>query len=255
MTRLYFRSRKGLQQLVAFLEAVFEGIWLGVLDRKALQRIDEHCYDGWSKYHDEAYNRQGLFAWEEEAVKTYFADCRRLLVAAAGGGREVLSLGKAGYDVDAFECHADLAEIANRLLREEGLSCEVEVVPRDECIGGTRSYDGLIAGWGAYMLIQGRDRRVAFLCSLHRRVPPRAPLLLSFYHRQPGPRRFKVIASVGNLLRWILRRRRLELGDALAPNYVHYFTKEEIAFELRQAGFALVFYNAEEYGHAVALRE
>ncbi|MCP4660439.1 MAG: SAM-dependent methyltransferase [bacterium] len=253
MTRFYFQSRRRLRQIFAFFEAIFDGIWLGLLDRESLHRIDEHCYDSWSEYHSEEHNRRGWFAWEEEAVTTYFGDCRRLLVAGAGGGREVLALCKAGYEVDAFECHPALAALANRWLREAGFSCEVDVVARDQTAPRSRSYDGLIVGWGTYMLIQGRDKRVAFLRSLRDRVPARAPVLLSFHHRDPAPRRFKVIAAVGNLFRWILRRRRLDLGDALAPNYVHYFAKEEIASELRQAGFEMVFHGTEDYGRAVAL--
>ena len=42
--------------------------------------------------------------------------CKRLLVAGAGGGREVLALYKSGYEVDGFECHPELVALANTML-------------------------------------------------------------------------------------------------------------------------------------------
>ena len=61
------------------------------------------------------------------------------------------------------------------------------------------------------------------------------------------------MAAVGNLLRWMLRRPPLEVGDCLAPNYVHCFTEDQLRSELCQAGFELAFYGTKSYGHAVAI--
>jgi hypothetical protein len=47
----------------------------------------------------------------------------------------------------------------------------------------------------------------------------------------------------------------VEIGDDLAPNYVHYFTRSEIASELSEAGFALQCYSPEPYGHAVGVAQ
>jgi hypothetical protein len=80
-----------------------------------------------------------------------------------------------------------------------------------------------------------------------------APILVSFYDRAGGERRFQLTAAIGNALRWALRRERLDVGDDLAPNYVHYFTREQIAGELHEAGFDPVFYGNREYGHAVGI--
>jgi hypothetical protein len=79
-----------------------------------------------------------------------------------------------------------------------------------------------------------------------------SPLLVSFCCRSSGERRVKVIASVGNLIRWLLRRELIELGDQLDPHFFHFFTREEIVAELEAAGFQLEEYSEAGYGHAVA---
>jgi hypothetical protein len=67
--RLYLWARKKLTQLLALLQALFDGIWLGVFDRASLHSLDQHCYDRWRDYHSEGYNRAGLTGWEERAIK------------------------------------------------------------------------------------------------------------------------------------------------------------------------------------------
>jgi hypothetical protein len=251
--RLYLWARKTLAQLVTLLESLFAGFWLGVFDRPSLHSLDEHYYDRQREYHSEAYNRRGLTDWEDRAIRVHFGGRKRILMIGAGGGREVLALSQAGFELDGYECHPTLVSRANRLLAAEGVAARVELLPRDEAPAAGRSYDGLIVGWGTYMLIQGRAKRVAFLAALRQHVSPRAPLLLSFFARDPASKRFRLIAAVGSALHWILGRPRIEVGDSLFPNYVHFFTEEEIASELRQAGFELVLYQTEEYGHAVGL--
>jgi hypothetical protein len=55
------------------------------------------------------------------------------------------------------------------------------------------------------------------------------------------------------VLRRLRQREKIELGDALEPEYVHYFTQNEIAGELREGGFALQYYGEDPYGHAVGM--
>lgn len=251
--RFYFSACRKLDQLFVLIRACWIGVWLGLLDRETLHLLDKCCYDLWSEYHTEAHNRKGLTAWEVGAITNYFSACRRLLVAGIGGGRELLALCQLGYEPDGFECHPELAAVARRLLQSDGFTAEVTVAARDTCPESEKQYDGLIVGWGAYMLIQAREKRIAFLKAMRATVPAKAPLLLSFFHRSPQARRFKIITFVGNILRRIRRKSLLEVGDSLAPNYVHLFTRDELKVELQQAGFDLVFYDSAEYGHAVAL--
>lgn len=253
--RLYFFSWKVLRKIISFANACFIGFWLGVLKRDTLHSVDLFYYNKIQKYHTEAYNRQGFWKWERSVINTYFRDRSCILVGAAGGGREVLALRQLGYEVDGFECNPRLVNFANTLLQEEGTEPNIHVVPRDECLKGTKIYDGIIVGWGAYMLIQERKQRIAFLKQLRAQAQEQAPILLSFYTRSGKARRFKVIAVIANIFRFFLRRIAVQPGDALAPNYVHYFTEEEITDELREGGFTLAYYSTADYGHAVGFAD
>lgn len=250
----YFRSCKRLESLNVLSKACLNGVWLGVLKREDLHSIDKLYYDDRAnrKYCNEHYNRRGLRTWERSMVDRYFSECKSLLVAAVGGGREILALRQSGYDADGFECHHQLAESANELLRKEGLVPNVKLAPRDTCPDWGRMYDGLIVGWGTYTYIQGRRQRVEFLRQLRAQARENAPILLSFYTRSHDELYLKVILAIGNSIRWVMRRDLLALGDDLIPHYVHRFTEKELAAELDEAEYELRFYSAEEYGHAVA---
>ena len=250
--RAYLASRRGLQHLFSAADALLAGFWLGLLDRETLHQVDEQYYSQSTLYVDDSYNRRGLFAWERAAIETHFQDCRRLLLIGAGGGREALALARLGYQVDGVECHPGLAAYANRLLAAEGLAAHIHPTPRDAVPAHGGPYDGVIVGWGAYMLIQGRRRRIAFLRALRAQALPSAPLLLSFFARQGTERRYRLVAAMANFLRRLRRRDLAQVGDALEPNYVHYFTEPELTAELAEAGFDLCYYATRSYGHAVA---
>jgi len=80
-----------------------------------------------------------------------------------------------------------------------------------------------------------------------------ASILLSFVHRPETQSRIRVTTSIGNLIRKLLRRDRVEPGDYLAPNYVHYFSKEQIEAELLEVGFQFRFYSTDPHGHAIGV--
>lgn len=255
-SRLYLAAWDSYEKLEGVLHALFTGFWLGVLDRESLHRIDEAYYNQESRYQDEQYNRMGLFAWEMEVVRGYFSGCRTLMLVGAGGGREVLALAQMGFAVDGYECHPRLIATANRLLKEAAVPARVERLVRDACPSGAKIYDGIIVGWGAYMLIRGRGRRVAFLKQLRTRMESEAPLLISFFYREGTPHRLHLTAAIGNALQSLRGRRSeasIEPGDDLAPNFVHHFTQEQIASELAEAGFRLALYSTRGYGHAVGM--
>jgi 2-polyprenyl-3-methyl-5-hydroxy-6-metoxy-1,4-benzoquinol methylase len=260
VVRLYYTTYRLLPSthklLIAFyliLKACFSGIWLGLLRRETLLEIDSAYYSSTKKYRDGRYNKSGLWSWEKAMIALYFQNAKRLLLVGAGGGREVLALIRLGYEVHGVECNPELVRVANTLLEEQGLPPSVQFAPPDTCPAARIAYDGLIVGWGAYMLIQGRAQRVALLRSIRAQVHPGAPLLLSFFFRSPGAKRFFVTTAIGNALRRLLRREQLELGDALEPEYVHYSTRQEIASELHESGFTLEHYSEDQYGHAIGI--
>ena len=240
------------RQLLALIQAVADGFRLGLLKPETIFRLGQRAYETQTGYQSEALNRAGLHDWELRAVQTHFSHCRRWLIAAAGGGREVLALHQRGCEADGFECHSDFVDVANRLLAAEGFPASVRLAPPDECVSSGDKYDALVIGMGAYVHIQTRAKRISFLRQMRARAPAGTPLLLSFYLRPLDARRFAVTARVGNLFRRVLSRPLLETGDSFTKYFVHFFTPEEIEDELASAGFELAAFDLEEFPHAVA---
>jgi hypothetical protein len=267
LVRPYFFQRAIRKQLpravrhwpvYALLEAGVDGLCLGLMQRDFLRQISEVHYEDARKYRTKEYdyqnvdyNRRGLWGWEQQAIARQFGSCRRLMVVGAGGGREVLALRRLGYEVDGFECDPGLAARANELLAAEGLVGTMRPCAPDECPHAEGPYDGIVIGWGTYLHIPGKGRRIDFLRGLRRLMSNDSPLLVSFLCRSRHQRRMRVIAGVANRIRWLLHREFVELGDILDPHFFHFFTREEIVAELEAAGFQLVEYSEAGYGHAV----
>jgi hypothetical protein len=258
LARTYDAWNRGYRAAVQVVDAVHSGFWLGLLDRPDLHAVDERRFNDLWVYGSDAHNLRGLFDWEERALTGHFPPGGTLLVPGAGGGREAVALSERGYRVLAFECNRTLVTAGRALLERldrRGVAlCEA---PRDLAPTVDGAVDGVIVGWGAYTLIPGRERRVAFLRGLRDPLAPGAPILLSFFTRRVGERRARVVAATARAVR---RGRRVEAGDDLAPNYVHRFTEPEIAAELRDGGFRPVAYQPQgrgpyDSGFAVALAE
>jgi hypothetical protein len=248
----YDAARRLFEVSLVAARAVFVGTWLGLLDRHALHAADELYYRRVRMYHNDSYNLSGLSAWEADALDRYFQGCRSVLVTSAGGGREVVALERQGLEVFAFECHPELVDIANDLLSREGLKARVAPAPRDQCPTCMPLCDGIILGWGADMLMPERSLRIRFLQQLRAHIPAGGPLLLSFFARTQATRYMRLTATIANGLRMVRGRPRAEIGDDLAPNFVHHFSEDEIAAELRAGGFHVIEFSRAGYPHAVA---
>jgi hypothetical protein len=257
--RLYQASSRARLRVRRLAQALFDGFFLGLMDREALTFVDRSFYgstrelvDGdFHGYADEAHIRSGLRAWEHAAATAHFPAAGRVVVTAAGAGREVLGLRALGFDAVGYEPNEQLVAAGRDLLAREGagdrlLACGRDVFPRAAVGAGA-----VVVGWGSYMLIPGRRRRVEFLRGAREALEPGGPLLLSFFVR-PRSRYFSIVAAVAAPLRRLRRDDRVERGDALAPNFVPYFTRTEIEAELAAAGFDCLEYRTEPYGHAVA---
>jgi hypothetical protein len=255
--RLYKRSYLLFSKFQALFSAIFAGFWLGIIDRKSWQLADGIFYDNDGMYQDESYNRSGLWDWEAEIISKYFQASTQILLAGAGGGREIYALSKQGYQVDGFECNPQFAAYANRFLKQENIDSEVMLSPRDTCPSLNRIYNGAIIGWGAYTNIQGKQHRINFLQQIRSHLAPESPILLSFYPRTKDSNSFKLIFFIAHMIAKLRNFEAIELGDSLYPHliFVHYFNEVEIKSELEQAGFELLFYSDQDYGKAVGINK
>lgn len=264
--RLYLWFDRWLQRWVRLLSMLHEGFWLGCLDSEDLSAITIRNFQQSRMYNGPEHNQSGLFLWEHEAIDRYFRPGSRILVAASGGGREIIALHGLGFRADGFDCTPGLVETSRRLLQELGVPANVMLCPPNdvpeefapEFASEFALHDNLIVGWTAYMHIPGSARRIAFLRKLHASVPPGAPILVSFWVREvasPDEDRTFRLAT------WIrsLRGRRaepLEPGDHVTDRgYHHCFTKEEIDGEFKAGGFRMCHYSQADHPYAVGVAE
>lgn len=234
-----------------------EGFWLGCLDPEDLTAVTVRSFQESPMYNGREHNQSGLFPWEREAIDRFFRPGSRILVAASGGGRELIALHRLGFEADGFDCAPGLVETSRRLLQELGISSDVQLCPPNDVPPELTSHDSIIIGWTAYMHIPGSVRRIAFLRKLRALVPAEAPILVSFWAREASPDEDRAF----RLAQWFrsLRGRRaepLEPGDHLTDRgYYHCFAKEEIEAEFKAGGFRMGHYSQADHPYAVGMAE
>ncbi|HSL86775.1 MAG TPA: hypothetical protein VK861_07555 [Bacteroidales bacterium] len=252
LSHISFRINK---KIYNFLEALLSGFWLGVMSEKSIEYSDELFYNATDHYVDDKYNESGLFRWEQAMIDKHFTQVRKILLIAAGGGRETLTLQRMGYEVDSYECNPRLIEYANTLLRKNGIEKKIEYLPGSSVPERITEYDGIIIGWGAYSLIPGTGKRLSFLEGLNPFLAKDAPLLISFLWTRNRGSNDKIIKSVANFFRILMRREKAEYGDRLVPDFIHYFTEEEIKKELTLAKYRITDYSSSDYGCIIAQKK
>ncbi|MBK9123581.1 MAG: class I SAM-dependent methyltransferase [Chloroflexi bacterium] len=234
------------------LTAVYQGVWLGLLSGTHLREITARHYAKADSYRSDDHNLQGFFDWEVGVFHRFFRDCQTIMLGAAGGGREIVALARLGKTVSAFECQPALVESARHLLKARAIDAELVLAKPDHVPASFGSFDGLILGWGGYAHIAGRGARIDFLKQFRTHVDTGGPILISFFVNSAVSRKMRWTFRIARVIRRIrLSREPVELRDALCNRYEHYFTEDEVRAELEAAGFELVYYAAEPFGHAV----
>jgi hypothetical protein len=256
--RVYLWLDRWLQRWVRLLGILQEGFWLGCLDPEDLTAVMIRSFQQSRMYNGLEHNQSGLFPWERETIDRFFRPSSRILVAASGGGREIIALHGLGFHADGFDCTPRLVETSRRLLQELGIPSNVMLCPPNEVPRELTPHDSLIVGWGAYTQIPGSARRIAFLRKLRASVPSEAPILVSFWVREgTSPDEGRAF----RLAKWFrsLRGRRaepLETGDHVTDRgYHHCFAKAEIEAEFKAGGFRMCHYSQADYPYAVGVAE
>lgn len=239
--RLLSRSKAGVARVHRVIEALHTGVWLGLLDRDQLTAVVFRHYEAAQLYRTADHNLYGFFPWETNLMRDHFKECRSVVVAATGGGREMIALARAGVQVDGFECNPVLVESCKGFLAEEGLPGRILNAEPDQVPAGLQKYEGAIVGYGAIAHIVGRTNRINFLKALKVHLHPGAPLMLSVGRRPEGAHYYNWIYQIARAIRFLRGSAdKVELGDDLLDCYTHRFVQSETRLELEEAGFTVL---------------
>jgi hypothetical protein len=191
----------------------------------------------------------------------------RVLLAAAGGGRELRWLLQHGYEVFAFDPVESLVKSARAVAAEvPGSSIEIaqgtfgDLVEAAEqgtgalsSIGG--NFDVALLGWGSFSHLTDLAEAERLLRAI-RRFAPRAPLLMSFWLRNDEERHFGNARYVRRGLRsmfGLVGGRSVPPGVIfrLAEGFARAFSREELRNVAHAAGYEVAELSAQDYPHAL----
>jgi|GEM_PF-2431362 len=243
--RLYYRSKSACHTALflihRWVNAVHSGVWVGLLDNEQIKAALFRHYEDVEQYTTPAHNLHGFIPYEKEMIHEHFIGCRSAIVAAAGGGREMIALAKMGLEVEGFECGHKLVKACQELLTKAGVAARVLEAQPDRVPPGLRKYDCGVVGLGAYAHILGRANRVAFMKDLRVHLSAGAPVFVSTSRRPNGSRYYRLIFSIAKAIR-LLRgsREAIEVGDDLLHCFSHYFIESELRAEFQEAGFEMI---------------
>lgn len=250
---LAIRSDRWFKRSMSGLQAIHQGVWLGLLRPEDIAIANAVAYATWDQYQDEDYNRSGLTDWETDVIGRHFQPGSRVMVTSAGGGREVLGLDALGYRVVGFDPSPDLIAHGQQLIAATANHSRMLQSPPDAIppnLEGT--FDAVLVGWTGYTHIRRRATRISFLRSLRALVDRDAPMLLSFFLRSPDDRTFPTARMLASGIQRIRGSREpIELGDTMAGTFDHYFAWDEIESELASGGFAVLESSNSPYPHLV----
>jgi 2-polyprenyl-3-methyl-5-hydroxy-6-metoxy-1,4-benzoquinol methylase len=219
--------------------SLWRAVWLGFLDANRLNEITRYFYSGYTGFETKDFNvDQGLWPWEADAVREHFSNRKSILVAGAGGGREVIALTRLGFDVTGFDFSPFLVDACRNNLQVAGFSSRILLSALDGLPEGLDRYDALLIGRGVYHHIPSRQRRIEFLGLCRKHIASGAPVILAdFFTRSVDSKFYNRTQKIANMFRHLVNRTEMvELGDWLSFCMQHAFIREEVEKELIEAG-------------------
>jgi hypothetical protein len=207
--------------------------------------------------------RYGLFRWEEQIITSYFPPApARVLIGAAGGGREALALAQKGYEVIAFEpCEQLATAAACRIAKQLNVRIYRTRYEDLPCLFPTRSdqpattleaephFEAAILGWASYSHLRTEAQRIRTLSLFARYV--HGPILVSFF---PSLREeaFKKEVQTGRVQN-MLRKRSRQSDDRFSVyvGFTHKVSAAELEVTANRSGLKILHFNA---GSAVDTR-
>jgi len=213
-----------------------------------------------------------LFDWERRWFDARLPPSpARILLGAAGAGRELLWLLDAGYTVAAFEPAPSMVALAERRLRGRAhvdtfrFEDLIDAVLRNAS-GPARSiadasYDAVILGWESLSHVVDRELQADLFQALDR-ICPHGPVLVSFWQRsRQHPvgigKAERIGRSIGrSLMR--LRGSRAAMTDQVVftthAGFAYVFTEEEPAVLAERVGRMIASEDNDEFPHVTFLK-
>jgi hypothetical protein len=268
-SRLVFRSSRAFSALDVAQQLVRDELFFAFLHPNQRAALTSAAYALNSDYvpGGEIFSG-GLFSWEKALLEhPKVPKSGRVLLAAAGGGRELGALIARGYEVYAFEPVAPFLVSARRVVRGSTstvIAARYEDLiarmagqrgPLDDCRG---KFDFCVLGWGSLSHLTEPHLLVSVLKAL-RALAPSAPVMASFLTRSAGPEATNGGARM--LRRWFRRAVQVAGGGVVPPGlrflksagFLYYFTREELGMLCAQAGYEIDAFNDGDYPHALLL--
>jgi hypothetical protein len=252
----YLRTHRLFHVIHAGSSALFEGFWLGLLPDSVTDIISQRSYKTGREYTGSAYLDSGFQFWEEIAVSRFFPPGGKVLVASAGGGRELIALARGGFVAEGFECCAPMVSAGNSALAERKIDSRIQWAPPSRIPEISGIHDAAIVGWNGYTYISPRARRIAFMRSLLPHLRPGAPVLVSGAIRTGNGGSSIWTPRVANAIRVLTFRAPVFTRGAAFPGRPrHQFSREQLEGELKAAGFApAAFWRWGNFGAIVCLK-
>jgi SAM-dependent methyltransferase len=205
----------------------------------------------------------GLVPWERRVLEHPALPRKgRVLLAGAGGGRELQALAERGFSVFAFEPTDALLKGAQQVAAKCGDSRCVKASYLDlvSAVSGSgplasipTPVDLVYFGWGSFTHLTKTDEQLATLQAA-RLLAPRAPLVLSFWVR------WTPTDSRSERLRQRLRSTLARAASVKNPpgltfhsrsGFGYCFERSEFEALVERAGYRVLSFIEEEFPHAV----
>lgn len=210
----------------------------------------------------------GLFPWEKRVLDaSLFPRSGRVLVGAAGAGRELVALLDRGFAVTAFDPCASFVDSARPLVLDK--PAELFVASYDDLVEAAERrsgplaplldappFDGVILGWGSLSHVLPAASRRALLRAV-RVVAPRAPVLASFMVRHDTAASPESKGRVRDALRRVFGALGApgpsEPGDCFFTDggFFSFLSPDEITRIAFETGYEVALFEEGPYPHAL----
>jgi len=261
-------ASRGIAWMFRMQEALRDEILLAFVAPKRRDAVTAAAYARDNSYlPGGATFEQGLYSWEIALLERPEIPRRgRVLLAGAGGGREVLALADRGYEVSAFEpveryCNACATAPAQGGKVQVACGSYKDLVAyagegAGRLAGLRGPFDLVWLGWGSFAHITDIEDQAAVLNSL-RALAPNAPVVLSYF-LNASPEQ----PDAPSRMRRGLRRTLVMLGGRQASaairfwpwaGFAYVFTRSELEHLFRATGYSPAVMREEPYAHALLL--